>query len=119
MGNRIVVYYDRLDLWSGKIKTRMLEPDKELPKNCFYTEDEARESYNKKLAAIKADYEKHKPIAYAKLNKLASDIKALLDSSDCDLYFTCEGDTHSIHSERMEISTTINGHRYKKEIDLH
>lgn len=118
MDNRIVVYYDRLDLWNGKIKTRMLELDKELPKNCFYTESEAKESYNKKLAIIKADYEKHKPIANAKLDKLESDIKALLDSSGCDLYFTYEGDAHGIYDDRMEISTAVNGHKYTKEIDL-
>ena len=118
MGNRIVVYYDRLDLWNGKIKTKMLEIDKELPKNCFYTEDEARDSYNKKLAIIKADYEKHKPIANAKLDKLESDIKALLDSSDCDLYFTYEGDAHGIYDDRMEISATINGHKYTKQIEF-
>ena len=118
MDNRIVVYYDRLELWGGKIKTRMLEPDKELPKNCFYTESEARESYNKKLAIIKADYEKHKPIADAKLDKLESDIKALIASSGCELYYTYEGESHGTYDERMEISTTVNGHIYYREIDL-
>lgn len=118
MDNRIVVYYDRLELWGGKIKTRMLEPDKDLPKNCFYTEDEARESYNKKLTIAKADFEKHKPIADAKLDKLESDIKSLLASSGCDLYFTYEGDTHGIYDDRMEISTAVNGHEYTREIDL-
>ena len=58
MDNRIEVYYDSLDLWGNKLRTRMLEPDKELPKNCFYTENEARESLNKKLAIIKDDREK-------------------------------------------------------------
>jgi len=118
MDNRIVVYYDSLELWGSKLRTRMLEPSKDLPKNCFYTESEARESYNKKLAIIKADYEKNKPIADAKLSKLENDIKALLDSSDCELYFTYEGESHGTYNERMEISTIINGHTYYKEIDL-
>lgn len=118
MDNRIVVYYDRLDLWNGKIKTRMLELDKELPKNCFYTEDEARESYNKKLAIIKADYNKHKPLALAKLDKLENDIKQLLKDSNCALYFTYEGDSHGIYSESLEISVSINNHEYAKQIEL-
>lgn len=118
MDNRIEVYYDSLDLWGNKLRTRMLEPDKDLPKNCFYTEKEARESYNKKLDIIKADYEKHKPIADAKLNNLETDIKALINDSGCELYYTYEGESHGTYNERMEISTIINGHTYYKELDL-
>ena len=118
MDNRIEVYYDRLDLWGNKLRTRMLEPDKELPKNCFYTEKEARESLNKKLAIIKVDREKNLPIANEKLDKLELDIKALLYNSNCELSFTCDGDSYGIQNERIEISTKINGHTYYRELDL-
>lgn len=118
MDNRIEVYYDSLDLWGNKLRTRMLEPDKELPKNCFYTENEARESLNKKLAILKADREENLPIANEKLDKLETDIKALINDSGCELYYTYEGESHGTYNERMEISTVINGHTYYKELDL-
>ena len=118
MDNRIEVYYDSLDLWGNKLRTRMLEPDKELPKNCFYTEKDARESLNKKLAILKADREKNLPIANDKLDKLELDIKALLDNSNCELYYTHEGESHGTYNERIEISTKIKGHTYYRELDL-
>lgn len=118
MDNRIEVYYDSLDLWGNKLRTRTLEPDKELPKNCFYTEKEARESLNKKLAILKADREKNLPIANKKLDKLELDIKALLNNSNCKLSFNYEGDSHGIINERLEITTKINGHTYHRELDL-
>lgn len=118
MNMRITVYYDTMDLWGNRLRTRTLEVGKELPKNCYYSEEEALTSYNEKLSIKKADYEKNRPLALAKLNKLEMDIKALLTSSDCELYYTYEGDSHGISSERMEISTTLNGHDYIKEITL-
>ena len=118
MDNRIEVYYDSLDLWGNKLRARMLERDKELPKNCFYTKKEARESLNKKLAILKADRGNNLPIANKKLDKLELDIKALLDNSNCELSFTYEGDSQGIVDERIEISTVINGHSYCRELNL-
>lgn len=117
MDNKTIVYKAYKDM-NGKIASRTLLENQSLPKGCYWLESEALEAYNKREAEKLVDYNKYRPLALARLDKLENDIKQLLKDSKADLYFTYEGESHGTYNERMEISTTVNGHEYTKEIDL-
>lgn len=115
MTNRITVYKGYKDHY-GKISTRTITVNQELPKCCYWTEQEALTAYNIKQKEVLDDYNKHLPAANATLNKLESDIKELLKQSNCDLYFSYEGQSAGVYDERIELSTTINNHNYTKQV---
>ena len=115
--SKTVVYKAYKDM-DGKIASRTLLDGQSLPKGCYWLESDALAAYNKREADKLADYNKHKPLALAKLDRLENDIKQLLKDSNCDLYFTYEGDSHGVYSESLEISVNINSHEYTKQIEF-
>lgn len=115
--SKTVVYKAYKDM-NGRISSRTLLENQALPKGCYWLESDALAAYNKREAEKLADYNKYKPLALAKLDKLENDIKQLLKDSNCDLYFTYEGDSHGIYSESLEISVSINNYEYTKQIEF-
>lgn len=115
---RITVYRSSKHFITNRIDTRTIDENEELPKGCYYTEKEALDAYDKKQEDLRKDYEKNKPIAMEKLNKLEESIRQLLKESKCDLYLTYEGDSHGIYSESLEISCKVGNHEYTKQVEF-
>lgn len=116
MTNKITVYKDTKSVIDGGLRTRTILENEELPKGCYWTEEEALIAYKHNQQKELDAYNKHLPEANSILSKLEKDIKDLLKKSNSDLYFSYEGDTHGIYDERIELSTTINKHNYTKQV---
>lgn len=116
MPNRITVYKDTKSVINGKLRTRTILENEDLPKGCYWTEEEALIVYDKNQQKELDDYNKHLPEANSILSKLEKDIKDLLKNSNSELYFTYEGDSQGVYDERIELFITINKHNYTKQV---
>jgi len=113
MSNRIVIYAPS-NLGYKKITSRTIEEGTVLPKNYFYTEEEAVNEYDRRKKECEEERKHFENSFLFEAKEAEEKINQVLKNTGFDLDFCYDGDSQGIHSEKLYISKTIAGkyHHY-------